>query len=625
LEARELLTAVDSLRITEMMYRPAPLEGSAYAADEFEFVELMNTGATPLNISGVQFAAGVTFNFTGSAVTSLAAGERVLVVKNVAAFQTRYGGGHLIAGQYSGMLSNSMEQILLLDGLGNVILDYHYADHWHKASDGDGFSLVVTDPMAPAYAWGTPEAWRASLFEDGSPGAAEPALQPDDLVITEILAHTDVIAGDQLEVHNQTNRAINISGWFLSDDPEDWNKYRISDGKFVPAGGYLVFNQDQHFGDANDPNAILEFGFSELGEEAHLASWDSTGVAAAYHTAVAFGASDRESTLGRYQRSDGSIVFVEMAMNTLGAANSAPKVGPIVITEIMYNLPGAGRLGEFVEIRNISDSPVSLFHPNDVDNRWRLITGVTFTFPSNTTIEPGDYALIVAAEPESFRAQFDVPAGVQIFSSYSGNLSDVRDTVDLFRPGDREITGFIPRYLADMVEYHSQAPWPVEAAGGGHSLARIDELAFGNDVANWAASTRPGGTPGRSNSYAPLPGDTNDDGRVDIEDLNAVRNHFGATGEDLAGDSNNDGRVDIEDLNEVRNNFGATTPAPTLVTNPTIALAKTGSASQPKPSLPVKPAPATAADALLPMRLSNLVRKTRLTAWDEALERVTGS
>lgn len=53
------------------------------------------------------------------------------------------------------------------------------------------------------------------------------------------------------------------------------------------------------------------------------------------------------------------------------------------------------------------------------------------------------------------------------------------------------------------------------------------------------------------------PGDTNHDGVVNIEDLNAVRNHFGESGESVPGDANGDGVVGIDDLNDVRNNFGA--------------------------------------------------------------------
>jgi len=59
-------------------------------------------------------------------------------------------------------------------------------------------------------------------------------------------------------------------------------------------------------------------------------------------------------------------------------------------------------------------------------------------------------------------------------------------------------------------------------------------------------------------------GDTNGDGVVNIDDLNNVRNNFGAMGPadgSLAGDAFPfDGLVNIDDLNGVRNNFGAMVP-----------------------------------------------------------------
>jgi len=53
----------------------------------------------------------------------------------------------------------------------------------------------------------------------------------------------------------------------------------------------------------------------------------------------------------------------------------------------------------------------------------------------------------------------------------------------------------------------------------------------------------------------PLWGDVDDNGVVDLVDLNNVRNNFGAAGG--PGDTNLDGIVDIVDLNNVRNGFGA--------------------------------------------------------------------
>jgi len=59
-------------------------------------------------------------------------------------------------------------------------------------------------------------------------------------------------------------------------------------------------------------------------------------------------------------------------------------------------------------------------------------------------------------------------------------------------------------------------------------------------------------------------GDTNFDGRVDLVDLNNVRNHFGGTG---LGDADGDGDVDLDDLNLVRNHFGGAPAAPATLTH----------------------------------------------------------
>jgi hypothetical protein len=48
-------------------------------AEEFEYIELRNISTnTAVSLLGVRFVNGVDFNFAGSAVTSLAAGARVL-------------------------------------------------------------------------------------------------------------------------------------------------------------------------------------------------------------------------------------------------------------------------------------------------------------------------------------------------------------------------------------------------------------------------------------------------------------------------------------------------------------------------------------------------------------------
>lgn len=89
------------------------------------------------------------------------------------------------------------------------------------------------------------------------------------------------------------------------------------------------------------------------------------------------------------------------------------------------------------------------------------------------------------------------------------------------------------------------------------STAGLEDLVFEFHVAG-GGSIR--GTVEYDSGPAGQVGDTDNDGDVDLDDLNAVRNNFGSTGEvgSTPGDAvPYDGIVDLDDLNGVRNNFGA--------------------------------------------------------------------
>ena len=165
--------AQSSLRVTEIMYNPAALPGDTFDAQEYEYVELKNIGETDLDLLGVRFAEGITFAFNRRNATILAAGQRMLLVKNYAAFTERYGTGYKLAGAYAGFLDNGGERLRFEDAQGEKILDFEYNDSWYPATDGDGFSLVIVDENAPFDTWDQRTRWRASASEGGSPGSGE--------------------------------------------------------------------------------------------------------------------------------------------------------------------------------------------------------------------------------------------------------------------------------------------------------------------------------------------------------------------------------------------------------------------------------------------------------------------
>ncbi len=88
------------LRITEIMYNPPAPTAAEIAAgytdnNSFEYVELTNTGSTPLQLSGIKLSQAVTFTFGN---TTLQPGQYILVVRDISAFNLRYGSGYNIAG-----------------------------------------------------------------------------------------------------------------------------------------------------------------------------------------------------------------------------------------------------------------------------------------------------------------------------------------------------------------------------------------------------------------------------------------------------------------------------------------------------------------------------------------------
>ncbi|MGI8603809.1 MAG: lamin tail domain-containing protein [Verrucomicrobiales bacterium] len=159
----------ESLVITEIMYNPG---GDGLA----EYLELMNIGDAALPLADVRFTQGIEFDFTGSTVTSLAPGSRVLLVRSLAAFQAVHGTGHSVAGEFAAgsALDNGGEGIKLEDPENNTIKEFNYDDvpPWPMLPDGGGYSLVLIHPASnpdPAI----PANWRSSVAINGSPGGGD--------------------------------------------------------------------------------------------------------------------------------------------------------------------------------------------------------------------------------------------------------------------------------------------------------------------------------------------------------------------------------------------------------------------------------------------------------------------
>ena len=177
----QALASVSNLVISEIMYHPAPPSAAEIAAgyttdDLFEYVEVMNIGANPISLTGVRFMTGISYDFASG--TTLAAGARLVIPNNRAAFLARYPGAaaSLAAGAFlnASKLDNAGETLVLVSAAGIDIRNFAYddSDPWPVAADGDGYSLVLVAPATnPDHSLAS--SWRASPRVGGSPGEGD--------------------------------------------------------------------------------------------------------------------------------------------------------------------------------------------------------------------------------------------------------------------------------------------------------------------------------------------------------------------------------------------------------------------------------------------------------------------
>ena len=485
----------ENLRISELMYHPAD--------PNTEFIELTNVGTETIDLNLVRLKASVDFTFPG---VQLAPGQYVLVVENAGLFEARYGQGFPIAGEYSGNLANGGEYVELQDAAGRIIHGFRYGDRWYDQTDGQGFSLTVTDPATvDPNRLGEKRAWRPSVHPGGSPGFNDGAetIASGSVVINEVMANPAPGQPDWIELHNTTNQTIDIGGWFLSDSENDLSRYRIASGTTIGSGGFVVFYEDPHFGNEADPGCQTPFGLSRTGETLYLHS-TSDGAKAGYSEQQAFDPSEQGVSLGRCLDSMGAGDFVALVAATPGQANAEPKVGPVVINEIMYN-PAGSADAEYVELLNVSDIAVTLYDAAQ-DAPWRFTDdpedpGIELLLPVDppVTLQPGQCLLLVK-DVAAFNATYAPPAGVRILQWGGGRLANGSETIQIAMPAagaaDQGQAG--PVWVrVDRVAYSDGDhpddfaggidPWPAEADGRGASLRRIDSMAHGNDPANWRA------------------------------------------------------------------------------------------------------------------------------------------
>ena len=360
------------------------------------------------------------------------------------------------------------------------------------------------------------------FFPDSSTPDAGNHFALHQVVISEFLANAEAPLEDAIELQNVGATEIAIGGWYLSNDPLQLKKFQLPSGTALLPGGFAVFYENQ-FNDGT-PMAFELDGIR--GGEIWLSASDANGDLTGEATSVAFRTPQPQVSYGLHSTPLG-FEYVALSRRTFGAdepasvsafrlgtglSNSAPRVGPLVLSEIMYHpLASGARSVEYLEFQNISSSPLSLGSVAPLTPGWELRGAVDFIFPSGTLISPGERLLLVDFSPtsspstlQSFRSAFSIPLNVKIYGPFHGRLSNDGEDLSLWQPLSLPVGSSVTPYArVEHVTYSSLPPWPIgEVNGGGLSLQRRSVTDFSNDPRNWTAAMP---TPGFANG-APAQG-----------------------------------------------------------------------------------------------------------------------
>ena len=129
------------LVISQINYNPA-ISGS-YSSNDQEFIQITNTGAAAVNLSGIYFSKlGTSYQFPYN--SEIAGNSNIYLAANATVFETK--NGFAPFGQFTRNLSNKSQNIVLTDAFGNTVDNVEYFDSlpWPLAADGLGSYLQLT-------------------------------------------------------------------------------------------------------------------------------------------------------------------------------------------------------------------------------------------------------------------------------------------------------------------------------------------------------------------------------------------------------------------------------------------------------------------------------------------------
>ena len=432
------------LRISEVMSNP---QGSEY---ENEFIEVFNQSDHVIHINGwvLSDGNGVDTITHWSGPDSISSKGYALILDPGYSFSS---------GPYGALIPDSIPIYTISTdasfGSGGLANSGELV-HIYAPDTSAGSQMAWTSASDNGYSWErvlieTPDSlaiWQQSLVQNGTPGFRNSVTPPQcNLSLNETVV-IRVVVGEaielQLAIENTGEQGIAAFSVFIVHD-ENQN------GEYDPEEWALF----QEYSDLLEPHDILEIPLQLFVLEPGI----------------------HKLAIHVYTEGDEVADDNSLGLEIYGAFPEAT----LSITEIMFS-PIAGQGGEWVELKNISEAPVSLqgWTLSDANQTRHLITDELYL------LQP-ESLLTICGDVE-VREYFSLtPTQVLVLNSWP-TLNSAADSIRLFDP-----TGF------SIARAYYRGSW----GNSGRSLERRHPAAFPLSEWNWQSSTHPdGGTPSRINT-----------------------------------------------------------------------------------------------------------------------------
>jgi hypothetical protein len=440
------------LAISEINYRYSPSYPNS------NYIELSNKSKNNINLSGYKILDNSGFNvFTFPANASIKAGGYLVVSNDSVALRNAAGtieiSGNLL------FAIDSVDRIKVLDAAQKCIFHTQIKNQlpWPLKGNGDGYTLEATDSTNSIF---TAAYWTNGCY-GGSPGASlQPCSTPITFTEINYKSHPKADMGDWLEIYNDANVEIDLSGWKINDNSA--HTFVMPQNTKLPAHSYLVIVEDTTRFKTFHPLKNINYlsGLFDLNTKGNLEVFNAANkwlFTFSYDSSNTWpSANENAYTLEKISNS----ANINLATNwqtgcPAGSPGTAhqPCTATVSVAEIRYNGDAAINSGDWIELLNTGNTPASINHYKMSNNDSSIKYEIIYNKPLFA-----NERIVLAADLNKFNILY---SSQNVLGSTLINLNDTGDIIYLFDEQGNKVS---------TTPFSAGGNWPGEANNTGKTL-----------------------------------------------------------------------------------------------------------------------------------------------------------